>query len=161
MHWGKVGRVNEPRDLLQPTLSGDSGGATAIYSATTGYMAAFFGGPLGGAFIALENARRLGRLASDAWIGGVALVSTILLAWWEQRAGGLDWLTAQFGDGAARFGIRLLGLAFFVLAYTVHRKYYRNMAFYGVPSPSGWGIGLAAVVAGSLASGALMVAFRP
>ena len=150
--------MNTPRDLLQPTLADDAGKAPAIHSATTGYLAAFIGGPIGGAVIALENARRLRRLAADAWLGGVAVGATLALAWWEQRGGGLQWLVEHLGPGGPRVGGRALGLAYFALAYYVHRRYNRNMAFYGIQAPSGWVIGFLAAGVGALATAGLMVA---
>jgi hypothetical protein len=146
------------RGLLEPTLSGESTQTPAIHSATTGYLAAFLGGPIGGALVALENARRLRRLSSDWWLGAVGVASTAALMWWERRAGGLEWLVARFGSGGPRFGLRILGLAFFALAYLVHRRYYRNMAFYGIPAPSGWILGFAAIVIGALATAGLAMA---
>lgn len=149
--------VSPPRDLLQPSLADDSAPATAIHSATTGYLAAFLGGPIGGAVIALENARRLRRLAADGWLGAVGVVLTLALVWWEQRGGGLQWLVERFGAGGPRLGLRAIGLGYFALAYYVHRRYYRNMAFYGIAAPSGWLFGFAAVAIGALATAGLTV----
>jgi hypothetical protein len=153
--------VNTPRDLLRPTLDDDVGPAPAIHSATTGYLAAFLGGPIGGALIALENARRLRRLSSDAWLGAVAVAATLALVWWEQRGGGRQWLLEHFGTGGPRMGLRAVGLAYFATAYYVHRRYYRNMAFYGIEAPSGWVVGLGATVAGALATAGLTTVLAP
>jgi len=136
-------------DLLQPTLGKTDSPATSIYSALTGYIASFFGGPLAGAAIALANAYRLKRLRTDWPLALLALAATAGPMWWWFR-GGAQWVTAYAGDGAQMLGLRVLGLGFFALVYGWHRQYYRNMTFLGLSPPSGWVIGIAAVV-GSLA----------
>jgi hypothetical protein len=137
-------------DLLQPTLGRHDSPATSIYSARTGYIASFFGGPLAGAAIALVNAHRLNRLGMDWPLGLLAAVVTALQTWWWFRGGGGPWVIAHLGRSAQGLVFRGLGLGFFALVYAWHRQYYRNMALFGLTPPSGLMIGVAAV-AGSLA----------
>lgn len=134
-------------DLLQPTLGHRDSPATSIYSPQTGYVVSFFGGPLAGAAIALANAYRLKRLGSDWPLGLLAVVATVGPMWWWFR-GGAQWITAHAGGGAREVIFRVLGLGFFALAYGWHRQYYRNMTFLGLTPPSGWLVGIAAVVGG-------------
>lgn len=136
-------------DLLQPTLGRRDSPATSIYSARTGYIASFFGGPLAGAAIALVNAHRLNRLGMDWPLGVLAATVTVVPMWWWFR-GGSRWVTSLLGAGAQELGFRALGLGFFALVYGWHRQYYRNMALFGLTPPSGWAIGVLAVI-GSLA----------
>jgi hypothetical protein len=138
-----------PEDLLRPTLGQRDSPATSIYSAPTGYVASFLGGPLAGAAIALANAYRLRRLRTDWPLGVLAIAATAGPLWWWLH-GGAQWLDARAGAGAGEVLLHALGLGFFALAFGWHRQYYRNMALLGLTPPSGWIIGIAAV-AGSLA----------
>jgi hypothetical protein len=140
--------MGTPDDLLQPTLGQRDSPATSIYSAQTGYVASFFGGPLAGATVALANAYRLKRLRSDWLLGPLALAATAGPMWWWYRGDAARWVTAHAGGGAGEVLLRLLGLGFFALVYGRHRQYYRNMAFLGLTPPSGWLIGIAAVGGG-------------
>ncbi|HEY1283380.1 MAG TPA: hypothetical protein VGE96_02765 [Steroidobacteraceae bacterium] len=135
-------------ELLQPSLGRQVSAATSIYSTTTGYLAAFFGGPLGGAAIALTNSWRLRRLGRDWPLALVALALTGGMAWWEQRAGGLAWLNSHFGNSGQRFAVRVVGIAMFAVIYLIHRRYYRNMDMMNIKPPSGWVPGIAAIVGG-------------
>ncbi|HEY2782033.1 MAG TPA: hypothetical protein VGI90_14725 [Steroidobacteraceae bacterium] len=138
----------ETRDnLLQATLGHDDSPATSIYSVRTGYLSSFFGGPLAGATVALANAYRLKRLGTDWPIGLLALAATIGPMWWWIH-GGAKWLADYAGRDAQSVAFRVLGLGFFALVYGWHRRYYRNMAFFGLKPPSGWPIGIAAVIGG-------------
>jgi hypothetical protein len=155
--------MNSTRDdLLRPSLGGASGdvSATAIYSATTGYIASFFGGPVAGAVIALLNARRLNRLSKDWPVALVALALLAATVWWEQRMGGDEWLKAHFGRNSGSVAFRLLGIAFFCGMYGLHYRSYRGMERLGIKAPSGWVAGFAAIVIGVLAFFAFAMAFR-
>jgi hypothetical protein len=149
-------------DLLQPSLGGASGevSATAIYSATTGYVASFFGGPVAGAVIALLNARRLNRLAKDWPVALAALALVAAVVWWEQRMGGDEWLKAHVGNSAGSVVFRLLGIAFFCGIYGLHYRSYRGMDRLGIEAPSGWVAGLVAILAGIGTFFAFAMAFR-
>lgn len=139
--------METPEDLLQPTLGHPASPATSIYSAQTGYVVSFLGGPLAGATIALANAYRLKRLWTDWPLGLLAIAATVGPMWWWFR-GGAQRIAAVAGGDAREVAFRALGLGFFALVYGWHRQYYRNMAFLGLTPPSGWLIGIAAVVAG-------------
>lgn len=141
--------METPDDLLQPTLGHRASAATSIYSAQTGYVVSFLGGPLAGATVALANAYRLKRLGTDWPLGLIAMAATVGPMWWWFR-GGAQWIAAHAGGDAREVAFRALGLGFFALVYGWHRQYYRNMAFFGLTAPSGWLIGIAAV-AGSIA----------
>jgi hypothetical protein len=134
-------------DLLQATLGHSDSPAASIYSALTGYMASFFGGPVAGATVALVNAYRLKRLGTDWPLGLLALVATAGASWWWFH-GGARWITAYAGTGVQEILFRILGLGFFAVAYARHRQYYRNMTYFGLTPPSGWPLGIAAVIGG-------------
>jgi hypothetical protein len=142
-------------ELLKPSLGSEASAATSIYSTTTGYLAAFFGGPIGGAAIALTNSWRLKRLGKDWPLALVAIALTVGMAWWEQRAGGLAWLTKQLGSSGPRFAVRVVGLAMFAVIYLIHRRYYRNMDMMGITAPKGYAPGIAAIIAGIAVMAAL------
>jgi hypothetical protein len=143
----EVIEMETPDDLLQPTLGRRGSPATSIYSAQTGYVVSFFGGPLAGATIALANAYRLKRLRTDWPLGLLAITATVGPMWWWFR-GGAQWIAVHAGGGTREAVFRALGLGFFALVYGWHRQYYRNMTFLGLTPPSGWLIGIAAVVGG-------------
>jgi hypothetical protein len=135
-------------DLLQPTLGRRDSPAISIYSARTGYFVSFFGGPIAGAAIALANAHRLKRLSIDWPLGLLAAVVTAVPMWWWLRGGGNRWVVSYIGPDAQGLMLRVLGLGFFALVYGWHRRYYRNMELFGLTPPSGWVIGVAAVIGG-------------
>ena len=148
-------------DLLQPSLTGTDAPATSIYSATTGYVAAFLGGPIGGAVIAMANAWRLKRLAKDLPVAILAVLVTATMLWWEARLGGDRWLVEQFGRSGPRMLLRVVALVYFLGIYGLHYKSYRSMALMGVEPPSGWVIGVVAVVVGIGATLGLTALVQP
>jgi cell division protein FtsW (lipid II flippase) len=145
-------------DLLQPSLSSEVGREASIYSARTGYIAGFFGGPLAAAAVALLNSHRLNRLGTDWALGLVALLLTVALFWWEVRGGGARWLVMHFGAGSPRVLTQVAGLGMFAVVYGFHRKYYRNMQLLGLQSPSGWIPGIIAIIVGIAGSAAAIEA---
>jgi hypothetical protein len=149
--------MNTRDDLLKPSLGQGDSPANSIYSARTGYLASFFGGPLAGAIVALANAYRLRRLKADWPIGVLALAVTIGPIWWWMR-GGAQWGAAYGGRDAAQVGFRVVGLGFFAVVYGWHRQYYRNMTLFGTKPPSGTLIGFVAVVAGLVIEAAIVAA---
>jgi hypothetical protein len=138
--------MDQGENLLRPTLGGAGATRSSIYSTTTGYLAAFFGGPVAAAVVALVNSRRLGRLSRDWPFAALAIGAQLAFIQW------------QLGDGPARGETpdatiqrlmqRLLGVAFFALAFLLHRRYFRNMDVAGIKAPSGWMLGAGAIVAG-------------
>jgi len=135
-------------DLLQPSLSGTDAPATSIYSATTGYVAAFLGGPIGAAVVAMVNSWRLNRLAKDWPVALLAVLITATMVYWEVRMGGNRWLVEHLGTGGSRLLLRVIALAYFVGIYGLHYKSYRNMALLGIRPPSGWVLGIIAIGVG-------------
>jgi hypothetical protein len=139
-------------DLLRPSLSGADAHATSIYSATTGYVSAFIGGPIGAAVVAMVNSWRLNRLAQDWPMGLLAVLLTATLLYWETHIGGSAWLNAHFGRSGASMILRVLGIAYFVCIYGLHYKSYRNMSLLGIEPPSGWVLGIVAIAIGTAAN---------
>ena len=140
--------MSDHDDLLRPSLSGTNVPATAIYSATTGYVAAFLGGPVAAAVIAMINAYRLRRLSKD-WplaLLAVALLYTMLR--WEFEQGGKEWLTQHLGSSGPQALRSVVSLLFFCGIYLLHYKSYRSMQLLGIKSPSGWVPGIIAVLIG-------------
>jgi hypothetical protein len=140
--------MNDPDDLLRPSLSGTSAQATAIYSATTGYVAAFLGGPVAAAVIALLNSWRLRRLKKDWPLALLAPVLLYAMLSWEFRSGGDEWLSRYLGSSGPRAFRSVVGLLFFCGIYLLHYRSYRSMQLLGVKPPSGWVPGIIAVVVG-------------
>ena len=62
-------------DLLRPSIGTVDSPQRPLYSATAGYLTAFFGGPFAATGMAGLNAWRLGRLRTDALAlaGGMAI----------------------------------------------------------------------------------------
>lgn len=140
--------MNTRDDLLQASLGHEDSLSTALYSSRTGYVTSFFGGPLAGAVIAMANAYRLRRLRTDWPLGVAGVALHVGFLWWWARGGGAQWSRAHLEAGSASVFTRILGLVFFAAAYAWHRQYYRNMAFMNLESPSGWVIGIAAILGG-------------
>ena len=147
-------------DLLQPSLSGSDVPATSIYSATTGYVAAFVGGPIGGAVVAMVNAWRLKRLSKDWPMALLAVLLTWTLLHWETRMGGNGWLVEHLGASGPRMLLRVLALAYFVGIYGLHYKSYRNMALLGIVPPSGWVLRVVGIVIGLAGTAGLTALVR-
>ena len=142
--------MSDHDDLLRPSLSGTNVPATAIYSATTGYVAAFLGGPVAAAVIAMMNSWRLRRLSKDWPLGLLAIVLLHTMLWWEFQKGGNEWLTAHLGSSGPRALRSVVSLLFFCGIYLLHYRSYRSMQLLGLKPPSGWVPGIIAVVIGIL-----------
>jgi hypothetical protein len=140
--------MNDHDDLLRPSLSGTNIQATAIYSATTGYLAAFLGGPVAGAIIALLNSSRMRRLAKDWPLALLALALLYVMLWWEIRLGGNEWLVRYLGASGPQAVRSVVSLLFFCGIYLLHYRSYRSMRLLGVKAPSGWVPGIIAIVIG-------------
>jgi hypothetical protein len=148
-------------DLLEPTLAGDGRPLQAIYSQRTGYVTSFFGGPMAGAIVTAVNARRLGRLAQDAWLIAFGVVLAIALLWWQARLGGNEWLESTLGRTGPRIAPRIAGLGYFAVSLLVHRPFHRHMELAGIDSPSGWGVGIMAMVVSTVIYVALVLLIVP
>lgn len=136
-------------DLLQPSLTQERTDATAIYSATAGYVTSFFGGPVAAVAFAAVNSRRLGRLQADApWLlGGLTLFAFGL---WSALMGRYPASIQPWLQENMRIALRGLGLVYFLAIYLLHRRHYRAMAMMGIQSPNGWGVGFACGAIGFL-----------
>jgi hypothetical protein len=141
--------VNTSDDLLQPSLAGMEHGTRKIYSTTVGYISSFFGGPIAGALVAAVNSWRLGRMRRD-WpltLGTLVVAAAVLL---PAPLGIFEHMLAWLGESGLRFAWRLAGLAVFGVSYLLHRRYHRGMAVMGVAAPSGWLLGILAIVLGTV-----------
>jgi hypothetical protein len=137
----------QDRELLTPSLSADTRVPQAIYSAGTGFLASFLGGPMAGAVIALVNSQRLQRLRTDWPIALLALAITVLIRlsvvdhFW-------DWLDPLLGRGSISFVYQLVGMVLFGAIYALHKPYYRSMSLFGLKTPNGIVPGLLAIAVG-------------
>jgi hypothetical protein len=151
-------------ELLRPSLTAEHSSASAIYSVRTGFLASFFGGPIGGACVALLNARSLGRLKVDWPVALLALSVSVGLSW-SSAAHKWQWLDSSLGHGSGRYLQELAGLAFYGVIYTLHRPYYRSMQLLGLDPPNGLRVGIAAAALGYFAETVLraiwITALRP
>jgi hypothetical protein len=153
--------LSDHDDLLRPPLSGTNVPATAIYSATTGYVAAFLGGPVAAAVIAMANSWRLRRLSKDWPLGLLAIALLYAMLWWELQNGGDEWLAQYLGPSGPRVLQAVVSLLFFCGIYLLHYKSYRSMQLLGLKSPSGWVPGLIAIVIGIFVSYVFVSLLRP
>lgn len=140
--------MNDHDDLLTPSLSVTKGPATAIYSATTGYVAAFLGGPVAAAVIAMVNSWRLRRLSKDWPLALLAVALLYAMLRWEYRQGGNEWLGQHLGSSGPQALRSVVSLLFFCGIYLLHYKSYRSMQLLGLKAPSGWVPGIIAVIVG-------------
>jgi hypothetical protein len=153
--------MNEHDDLLKPSLSGTNAQATAIYSATTGYLAAFIGGPIAAVTIALMNSWKLRRLSKDWPLALLALAVLHTMLFWELRDGGDEWLTHYLGSSGPSAFRGVVSLLFFCGIYLLHYKSYRSMQLLGIKAPSGWVPGIIAIVIGLFVNFAFIAILNP
>lgn len=122
-----------------------------LYSTTTLFMSAFFGGVFAATLVFGVNAWRAARLPRD--LGALILAGVAGLL--------LPLLVLQFGpaesDSATRVLMRLGGVLVAGLLYLRHRGLYRGQELFGVTRPNGWGIGLLAVALGFALNLAVLV----
>jgi hypothetical protein len=140
--------MNDQDDLLRPSLSGTKVPATAIYSATTGYVAAFLGGPVAAAVVAMINSWRLRRLSKDWPLALLAVALLYAMLRWEFRQGGNEWLTQHLGSSGPQALRSVVSLLFFCGIYLLHYRSYRSTQLLGLKAPSGWVPGIIAVIIG-------------
>lgn len=133
--------AQDVEDLLTPSVG--AAPRAPLFSVNALIAAAFFGGVFAAPLIALENARRLGRLRRDALVLGLALVVAavaVLL------------LFSMLGPDPAdsRTQVRMLHRAAgFALAggcYWLHRNAYRTQRMLGIDPASPWIAVIAAVL---------------
>ena len=133
--------------LLTPSLS-PATGIAPLYSVGTGVVLGFFGGPVAAGMIMAINARRLGRLARDAWLFAVIFVlsGVFLVAVFDHPELFVVELEDAEPRNVRRFFLSGLGLLTTGLFYLKYRTYYRGMAVSGQESPSPWKTGIAVFV---------------
>jgi hypothetical protein len=110
-----------------------------LYSTTTLFMSAFFGGALAGVIVFAVNAWRGSRLARDgAWIGLAAAFALslpfLVLA-----------VLPEVGSGTGRILMRGLALLLAGALYLRHRHLFRAQDLFAASRPNGWPLGLAAI----------------
>jgi hypothetical protein len=132
-------------DLLQPSIGRVDSPQRAIYSATAGYLTAFFGGPFAAIGMAGLNAWRLGRLRTDALAlaGGIALAVGLVAFLLRPELFGYQEL--EFAARDVRIASRVLALLLFGAYWLMHRRYYRGMQILGLEPPRPWPAAIACV----------------
>lgn len=138
---------NRSAGLLTPSLS-PATGIAPLYSIGTGYLLGVFGGPIAAGLIMAINARRLGRLAQDAWMFAMIFVLSgvvLLVAFDHPDLFTIEWEGAEPRD-ARRLLLSGLGLLTTGLFHLKYRTYYRGMAMSGLESPTPWKTGIAVLV---------------
>jgi len=133
-------------DLLQPSIDRVDSPQRAIYSATAGYLTAFFGGPFAAVGMAGLNAWRLGRLRTDAMAlaGGISVaVGLITFLLRPELFGRAD---LEFATRDVRIASRALALVLFGAYWLMHRRYYRGTRLLGLEPPKPWPAAVACIV---------------
>lgn len=147
---------NRP-ELLRPSLTPTDRIERAPYSLQTGFVSAFFGGPLAAVGMLVLNAVRMETLQRDAiWLGAAGLLG---IGWvWLLIAAGADgaaWLAALahwLGPNAGGYLERLGGLLLFAGAAALHRREQRAADLFALARPNGWIAGIALILGGRVAS---------
>jgi hypothetical protein len=140
-------------DLLKPSLSPEAGRPFAApYSTTSGFVAAFFGGPFGALVAAGMNVHRLRRWRQDAVWFAAGLLLAFAWVWLLPQAPAYPaWrsgVAEVLGRNGWHYVERALSLALFLVACARHRQIERAADLFGLPRPNGWIGGIAATVAG-------------
>lgn len=110
-----------------------------LYSTTTLFMSAFFGGALAAVIVFAVNAWRASRLPRDGAI--IVLAGLISLALPLALLSGLP----DLGSSSSRILLRLGGLLLAGALYLRHRALYRGQELFAASRPNGWPLGLAAI----------------
>lgn len=125
-----------------------------LYSTTTLFMSAFFGGPLAGVIVFAVNSaravrlRREGPLIALAAIFSLALPSIVLS------------VSPNLDNDTGRILARVLALLLAGGLYLRHRTLYRGQDLFGAVRPNGWPLGLAAIAIAFVASLLILAAAR-
>lgn len=153
---------NRP-DLLRPSLTPDARINSAPYSLQTGFLSAFFGGPMAAWGMSMLNAWRLGQLRRHAaWLTLMGLAGIGLIWFLTASAAGAQWLTVAarwLGPNAGHYTERLGALLLFAAGGFLHRREQRSADLFGLQRPNGWIAGVALIVGGYVASVLLAAAF--
>ncbi len=147
-------------DLLQPSLQGQPAGR-APYSQTTGFICAFFGGPMAALLLAGLNAWRVGRWPRDLVFLLPAALLWVGLLWALMHTPAGTAVARTVTDLAGQRGpellFRALGLAYFAFtALWLHQREHRMADLMGLSRPNGWYVGLPLVLLGNAASHGLV-----
>ena len=134
-------------DLLRPSIGTVDSPQRPLYSATAGYLTAFFGGPFAATGMAGLNAWRLGRLRTDALAlaGGMAIAIGLVAFMLRPDLFGRPEI--DFATRDVRIGMRVLALLLFGAFWLLHRRYYRGMQFLGLEAPNPWPAAIACIAA--------------
>jgi hypothetical protein len=140
-------------DLLVPSLSPTSL-RQAPYTTTTGYLVAFFGGPLMALLLGGLNARRGGRLAQDVpWLLAIAVAVLALDVALLRTTGGqaaLGVLRQLLGGNASTLLWHVTGLLCFAATSLAHARLERMAALSASPRPNGIWLGIGLCVLGNV-----------
>lgn len=136
-------------DLLKPSLAGEFP-AKPLYSVGTGVVVAALGGPAAVLVLMTINARRMGRLAQDAWVFVCLGVATAVLVFALVNDPALfaNVLGVEVSNRLNRSVISIAGLLTMGLLYLRYRTRYRAMRMSGIDSPSPWKVGIGSLLAG-------------
>ena len=131
--------------LFQPSLSSVRN-EQPLYSTTTLFLAAFFGGGLAAACVFAVNLQRAQRLRPDAWLLALG-VAVAIAAPFALLAAGL-----VMDAKGLRLPLRVIGLALAAGFYWRQRALYRGQDLFGVERPNGLALGLGAIAAAYVAN---------
>lgn len=135
--------------LLKPSLA-DEFAAKPLYSVGTGVVVGAFGGPAAVLVLMMINARRMGRLAQDAWVFVLLGLGTgiLIFALVNDPALFANPLGLEASNRLNRSVISIAGLLTMGLLYLRYRKHYRAMQMLAIDSPSPWKVGIGSLFAG-------------
>lgn len=146
------------RDLLTPSLGGVPI-RQAPYSARTGFLTSFFGGPVSAVAIAALNAYRLGRVRVDFWWLVPALAGyTGFEIWQSLTLEGKqfhEWMMREVGSSATRVELKVIAMAIYAISSFAHAREQRAASIMGIARPDGRWMGAGLVLAGGIVSFAL------
>lgn len=124
--------------LLTPSLTPSAAPAAQLYSVQSGFLVAFFGGPLAIILYSALNSWKLRRpLEALAYLAALVLCVGVLVAIVTGLLP-LGWLADIIGNSAAEVLWRALSIALFGAFYLMHRKQHRSAALFGAKPPSPW-----------------------
>lgn len=149
--------ANDPlSDLLQPTV-GRAPPQQVPYSLQAALLTSFFGGPFAALAIFGINAKRIGRLRSQAPLIAALGVVHVASQWWlhtvPSGAAFGAWLASVLAmSRAPRLLSGVFGLVVFVVCAFVHRREHKASELVGKGQPNGLKIGVALIVGGRVAN---------
>ncbi|MFB9243593.1 hypothetical protein IV454_28330 [Massilia antarctica] len=124
--------------LLTPSLSPSRAPAAILYSAQSGFLLAFFGGPFAIILYSALNSWKLRRpLDALAYLPALALSTAFFVAIQAGYAPLISVIDA-IGAGGERILSRALAMALFGVVYLMHRKQHRSAVLFGAKPPAPW-----------------------